>query len=700
MAAIPPSANEVSANPMAMSYGGIMPAQPLAQVMQEERDRAMAAQNQPVITGLAGHIRQCWTAARDAKVSTVEQRMIESVRARRGEYPPDKISQIREQGGSEIYAMLTSVKCRAAASWLRDVLMGEGGERPWTLRPTPVPDLDPALVEQLVQQAAAPITEAAMQGIEMPDEQVKQLMSQMYDSMQTELRTKARVKVDRMADKMEDQLAEGGWMPALSAFIDDITTFPAAVLKGPVVRKKPCLKWEQTEAGYEPQVTEELKLEWERVDPFRFYPSPSATTIDDGYMIEHHRLPRASFQEMMGVDGYDDAAIRLVLEDYSRGGLTNWMTTDAAKADAEGKSTLHAYNEPEGLIDAIQFWGNVQGKWLIEWGLDESEVPDPLKDYNVEAWLVGNYVIKATLNADPLMRKPYFKASYEEVPGSFWGNSVADLVRDTQTVVNAAARQLVNNMGVSSGPQVAINVDRIPQGEDVTQIYPWKIWQFQNDPMGNNSPPISFFSPDSRIQELMAVFEKFSQLADEYSGIPRYMTGDNPGGLGRTASGLSMLINNASKSIRQVLTNVDVNVLSPALERLYYYNMRYTDDAELKGDVHVVARGASSIMAKEAAQVRRTEFLAATANPVDLEIVGVEGRAAILREVAKSLDMEVDRVVPPLDVIKAKMAAQQMAQQQAQEAQMMAEQGGPSANGQELMDGAPVTDNFSPPQTA
>jgi hypothetical protein len=697
MSALPPTP-EIAVNPMAMSYGGIMPAQPLAQIMQEERDRAMVAQNQPVITGLASHIRQCWSAARDAKVATVEQRMIESVRARRGEYPPDKLGQIREQGGSEIYAMLTSVKCRAAASWLRDVLMGEGGERPWTVTATQVPDIDPAMVEQLVQQAAQPIMESMQQGVPLNDEQIKAMMSEMYDGMKTQLRLKARERVDRMADKMEDQLSEGRWMEALSAFIDDITTFPAAILKGPVVRKKPCLKWQQTETGsYEPQVADDLKLEWERVDPFRFYPAPSATTVDDGYMIEHHRLTRASLQELVGVDGYDEAAIRMALEDYGRGGLVNWMTTDAAKADAEGKSVTHTYNSPENLIDAIQFWGNVQGKWLIDWGLSEEEVPDPLKEYNVEAWLVGNYVIKATLNADPLMRKPYFKASYEEVPGSFWGNSVADLVRDTQTVVNAAARQLVNNMGVSSGPQVAINVDRIPQGEDITQIYPWKIWQFQNDPMGGNSQPISFFSPDSRIQELMAVFEKFSQLADEYSGIPRYMTGDNPGGLGRTASGLSMLINNASKSIRQVLTNIDVAVLAPALERLYYYNMTYTDDPELKGDVHVVARGAASIMAKEAAQVRRTEFLAATANPIDMEIVGIEGRAAILREVAKTLDMEVDRVVPPVDVIRAKMAAQQMMAQQQQE---MEAQGGPSESGQELQNGAPVTDNFSPPQQA
>jgi hypothetical protein len=676
-----------------LNAGGILQAQSIGSMMEQQRAATTAAQAQPVIIGLAQHIRSCWAAARDSKVSTVERRMLDAVRARRGVYDEQKLQQIREQGGSEIYANLTSVKCRAASSWIRDVLMGQGGDRPWTIRPTKIPDLPPVYVEALIQEAAGPISEAMMAGQPMDDGMIKKMMSEMYDHMHTEMRSEAQLLADRMADKMEDQLLEGGWLNALDAFIDDISTFPAAIVKGPVIRRKPCLKWVQSGQGaYEPQVSEELKLEWERVDPFRFYPAPNATNIDDGYMIEHHRMTRRDLQEMVGVEGYDANSIKTILEEYGRGGLREWMTDDVAKASAEGKATQHTWNSPDGLIDALQFWGSVQGKWLVEWGLDEAEVPDQTKEYAVEAWLVGPYVIKATLNSDPLMRKPYYRASYEEIPGTFWGNSVADLVKDSQTVVNAAARQLVNNMGISSGPQVGINLDRLPTGEDVTQMYPWKIWQFQSDPMGSSAAPITFFSPESHIPELMSVFEKFSQLADEYSGIPRYMAGESPGGVGRTASGLSMLINNASKSIKQVIANIDNNILSPMLERLYYYNMRYSEDDNLKGDVHVVARGASAILAKEAAQVRRNEFLATTANPIDMQIVGIEGRAAVLREIAKGLDMEVDRIVPPLDVMKAKMAAQSMAAQQA----APPEAGGPSDPGQQLETGEPVTDTFSP----
>lgn len=670
---------------------GLMRAAPLRVVMEEERAAAEAAQRQPIIDDLAGYVRKCWTDARDAKRNTVEPRLLQNMRARRAEYDPDKLAKIREQGGSEIFANLTSVKCRAAGGWIRDVIMSTGTERPWTLRPTPVPDLPPEINDSIVGLAMEPLKQALLMGAPVSQAEVTQNLSSMRDQALAAVREEATKRAARMADKMEDQLIEGGFLDALDKFIDDLTTFPSAIIKGPVVRKRPKLRWRQDESDQmRPIISDELCLEWERVSPFDIYPAPSATTIDDGYLIQKHTLTRSDLQALIGVDGYSDATIRTVLDEYGRGGLRDWLMADEVEQlTAEGKSTTSYTNTSEGLIDALQFWGTVQGKCLIEWGMPEDEVPDPTREYDVEVWLVGRWVIKAVLNYDPLRRKPYYKASYETVPGSWWGNSVADLVRDVQQVVNASARALVNNMGLASGPQVAINVDRLPPGEDITQLTPWKIWQVTTDPYGNSTQqPVQFFQPSSNVNELLTVFEKFSQLADEYSGIPRYLTGDTTGGAGRTASGLSMLINNAGKSIKQVIGNIDMAVINPLIERLYIHNMQYAEDPDLKGDVAVVARGASSLIAKESAQVRRNEFLAATANPIDMQIVGPEGRAAILRETAKTLDMNPDAIVPPIEVLRQKWQAQAMQQQQLM---------GPAGSGQELMDGGAVTDNFSPP---
>jgi len=203
----------------------------------------------------------------------------------------------------------------------------------------------------------------------------------------------------------------------------------------------------------------------------------------------------------------------------------------------------------------------------------------------------------------------------------------------------------------------------------------------------------------------MTIFQHFSVRADEDSGIPRYMTGESPsGGAGRTASGLSMLLGNASKTIKQVDANVDMDIIKPIIERLYDHNMQFSDDEELKGDIRVVARGATSIMLKESAQVRRNEFLQiVSSNPVLSQIVGMEGIATLLREAAKTLDMpNVDKIVPNLDKVKLMtMLQQNLAAVQAQNGQ----QGGPntptpatgpSGSGQSLANGAPTTDNFTP----
>ena len=164
----------------------------------------------------------------------------------------------------------------------------------------------------------------------------------------------------------------------------------------------------------------------------------------------------------------------------------------------------------------------------------------------------------------------------------------------------------------------------------------------------------------------MGVFSKFMDLADEVSGIPRYMTGQHVPGAGRTSSGLSMLMSNAGKSIKQVISNIDFDVIRPMLERQYQRNLRYSDDPDLIGDVQILARGAMSLVVKEAEAVRKTEFLRLVLeSPVAQQIVGLPGTAELLRDMAGNLNTNVDRLVPSReDVQKQQMMQQQMMQEQ------------------------------------
>jgi hypothetical protein len=331
--------------------------------------------------------------------------------------------------------------------------------------------------------------------------------------------------------------------------------------------------------------------------------------------------------------------------------------------------------------------------------MSPEEVEDDVKEYEVEVWLIGHHVIKAAINPDPMLRRPYYADGFSRVPGAFWHNSLFDVIRDCCDMANAAARSLANNMGIASGPQVAVNVDRLAEGEDPGQMYPWRLWQMRSDPMGSSAPPVHFFQPMSNANELMGVFERFSLLADEYSGVPKYLTGmaGGEGGAGRTASGLSMMLGSATKQLKQTISSVDLHVVEKVVTRAYQHVMQHGKGTDIKGDLQARARGATSMVAKESAQVRTNEFLMATANPIDMAIIGMDGRAELLRHAAKRLDINSERIVPTQSKVKILQAQQALAQQQ------MAAQGGANTSGtppkldgndQGLMNGAPVTGNF------
>jgi hypothetical protein len=637
---------------------------------------ASEKQNTPMVQGLAAHVRRRWEVMRDHKRLEIEPRLTKCLRARSMQYDPEKLAEIREHGGSEIFMGIVSTKCRTATAWLRDTLLGTGADKPWSLSPTPIPEVPPQVQERLqgIMQANLAQYYAAGNPPVTPDE-LRQLAAGMKDTAMRAMKEEADKRVGRMEQKMEDQLIEGGFVKALYEFTNDTATFPYAVLKGPIPRKRKAMKYVQGGLA----AVDVLRDEWERVDPYKFYWAPWGDDIQNMPVIELHHLTREDVEAMIGVEGYDEDSVRSILSDFGIGAF-DWLEHDDSEIEtATGKDFDDAHSD---VIAALQLWDSIPGSMLIDWGMSEEEIPDPQMSYPCEVWMMNNTVIKAVLNYDPLGRKPYYVTSYEKVPGRVDGNGVSDLCMDAQNMCNAAARALANNMGISSGPQVGVNISRLPAGEDITQMHPWKIWQFRQSDYNDSSPPMTFFQPNSNAQELMAVFDRFMGIADEVSGIPRYMTGEHVPGAGRTSSGLSMLISNAGKSIKQVIGNIDHDVLTPMLERQYQRNLRYAEDPDLIGDVQIVARGAMSLVVKEAEAVRKNEFLRLVLeSPIAQQIVGLPGTAELMRDLAGNLNTNVDKLVPTREQVLQQQAAQQaqmaMMQQAAAQGQNLQEDGTP-----------------------
>ena len=266
-------------------------------------------QNTELILGLTSYLRQCWDAARIAK-KPIEDIMLRALRQRAGQYEADKLRQIQGQGGSEVYMMLTEVKCRGAESWLRDILL-DTGTPPWDLTPTPIPDLSPeqsGIIQQIFADKVLQAIQATQQAPSIEEmEELKEVVSQDY---RFRILQDAQNRADKMKIRINDQFAQGGWPDAFNDFITDLVTYPCAFVKGPIVRRQRMLGWTKGPDGATMvEGTDRLGPEYERVNPFNMYPEPGVTKLNDGYLFQHHPMSRTQLADLIGVPGYDDDAI-------------------------------------------------------------------------------------------------------------------------------------------------------------------------------------------------------------------------------------------------------------------------------------------------------------------------------------------------------------------------------------------------------
>jgi hypothetical protein len=620
----------------------------------EREQRTPPPQHDDVtMSELARHIRTEWEVMRNHRNSANgwNERLLHAQRVFNGEYDPSQLMDIKQFGGSEVYARIIALKCRGASALLREVYLTT--DKPWGLDPSPDPVL-PDDIMASVQALVAMETQTAMLGnpqLGVPPQPLdlnamRDRVNQLMGAAQRAAKKKAKKEAKIAEGKLDDRLVEGGFYGALTEFLTDIPLFPFACIKGPVVRVVPDVVWQNGE----PVTQQRPKMFWERKSPFDIYWSPGASHIKDASVIERQRLTRADLNDVMDLPGYHKENIERVLDEYGRGGLAgDWMdSTDSQQATGESRENPH-FNR-SGMIDCVEYHGNVQGRLLRDYGFSAQEIPNELRDYFVQAWLIGRYIIKVQISPNPRKRHPYYITSFEKVPGTPLGNALPDILADIQDVCNATIRALVNNLSISSGPQVVIDESRLSPLENGDEMYPWKRWRTKTDPFATNSgsiKPVDFFAPPSHSQELLGVYTFFQGLADELSAIPRYMSGSNPGGgAGRTASGLAMLMSNASKILQMVAQNIDHDVIQPLLEGLYDMIMLTDKSGTFRGDETIRVRGVEVAVQRETARVRQIELLTATMNPVDVQIMGPQGRAKLLRAVSETVGIE-DDIVPP-----------------------------------------------------
>lgn len=625
-----------------------------------------------VVKKLAKHIDKVWQQnQKDNKQVRIE--MVNTLRRVKGEYDPAKLTAIRAFKGSETYLRVGENKCRSAESWIKDIYRGDI-DLPWELEPTAVPDLPDETIQQIqmeAQQQAMMMEQELMASGAIADRtQIARLMTDFYqeqlDKAKEDLKKEATERVNRAADEIRDQNQEGGWNTAFKDFLYYFVRLKVGIIKGPILTKRKKQIWQASEIGYELTTIDTLVNDVYCVSPFNFFPSKGMKNINDGDVIEIHELSKQALSDLIGVAGYSDDEIRLVLDKYAKGDLkSKWFTIDdettvnQVSKDKQSSSltnptTSNSTDLAGDTIFAQEFYGTVSGAMLIEWG-SEGNI-DPHMQYQANCWKIGDHVIKAVVNPDSLGRKPYHVTSWAKNPEWIWGEGLLEFAAPLEDAINAITRALINNIAIASGPMAEVDKDRVDMR---TPIYPWRQIESTSMQMKNDGPAVTYYQPQMYAESLINAWQFFGRVLDEMT-VPAYAQGASQSGVtAGTATVFTQLLAAASRSIKAVVANIDDDIITPYIQMCYDYNMKFTEDDTMKGDARAVAKGVNGLLAREQQSQRKVEVLQMVSNPAYMQILGTKNIGALLSQVIRGQDIK----LPDLDRLDGNETAEAMIQQ-------------------------------------
>ena len=629
---------------------------------------------------IVGFVQERFSKAETARY-TDEQRWIQAYRNYRGLYGPDVKFTSAEK--SQIFVKVTKTKVLAAYGQIVDVLFG-ANKFPITIDPTTLPEgvadsvhfeTDPMAQQSETSAQLDPEMTKLLPGETMPElkERLAGLtgkLAPIQDKLKEGPGTTptqitfhpAMVSAKKMEKKIHDQLEESNDKKELRSTAFECALFGTGIMKGPFAVDKEYPNWSE-DGEYTPVFKTVPKCS--SVSVWNFYPDPDAANMEEAeYVVERHKMSRSQIRALKRRPYFRENAIDTAIsmgESYTK----EWW--EQAMEDESQQTQTQRF-------EVLEFWGYVDTDILRDQNLD---IPKEFEDFDqlsVNVWICNGQVLRLVMNPFTPSYLPYYTVPYEVNPYSMFGVGIAENMDDTQTLMNGFMRMAVDNAALSGNMLIEIDETNLVPGQDLS-VYPGKVFRRQGGAPGQAIFGTKFPNVSN---ENMQMFDKARVLADESTGFPSFAHGQTGvSGVGRTASGISMLMSAANGSIRNVVKNVDDYLLSPLGKAFFNFNMQFDFDPEIKGDLEVKAQGTESLMANEVRSQRLMQFLQITQNPTLAPFAKMD---YIIREIAKSMDLDPDKVVNSINDAKlqAEILKQMQPQQpEAPEGGAPAPQGGP-----------------------
>jgi len=583
-----------------------------------------------------------------------EERWLRSYRNYRGLYGSDV--QFTEAEKSRVFIKVTKTKTLAAYGQMVDVLFA-GHKFPISVEPTVLPEgvvsdvsFDPKKPEQLKGETSLSSPYGFEgDGKELPAGATEKILQDMLGPLEEKLGeiegleegvgksptsvtfSPAMIAAKNMEKKIMDQLQESGANKQLRSTVFEMALFGTGVMKGPFAVDKEYPNWDD-EGNYSPIF--KTIASTSHVSVWNFFPDPDAANMDEAqYVIERHKMSRTQLRALKKRPYFRDSVIDEVIAQGESYDKKYW------------EDDLSDYAPDHGVdrFEVLEYWGNCDVQMLLDNGVDIPKELDEQDELQTNIWICNGKLLRMVLNPFKPSTIPYMAAPYELNPYSFFGVGIAENMDDTQTLMNGFMRMAVDNAVLSGNLLIEVDETNLVPGQDLS-VYPGKVFRRQGGAPGQAIFGTKFPNVSG---ENLQLFDKARQLADESTGMPSFAHGQTGvSGVGRTASGISMLMNAASGSIKTVVKNIDDYLLRPLGEGLFRFNMQFNFDKSIKGDLEVVARGTESLMANEVRSQRLMSFLQTASNPALAPFAKFN---YIIREIAKSMDLDPDKVTNNMD---------------------------------------------------
>ena len=620
--------------------------------------------NDAGISGIIPFVEERYQRAEDYRYND-EERWLRSYRNYRGLYGSDV--QFTEAEKSRVFIKVTKTKTLAAYGQIVDVLFA-GNKFPISVEPTVLPEgvaadvnFDPNKPEQLKGETSLSSPYGFEgDGQELPKGATAQSLQDRLGPLKDKLEqiegleegvgktptsitlSPAMVAAKNMEKQIMDQLQESGASKQLRSTSFEMALFGTGVMKGPFAVDKEYPNWDE-EGEYSPVF--KTVPSTSHVSVWNFYPDPDAANMDEAqYVIERHKMSRTQLRALKKRPFFRGNVIDEVIQQGESYTKKYW------------EDDLSDYAPEHGIdrFEVLEYWGMCDVDMLKE---NEVDIPTELKEYDelqANIWISNGKLIRMVLNPFKPATIPYMAVPYELNPYSFFGVGLAENMDDTQTLMNGFMRMSVDNAVLSGNLLIEVDETNLVPGQDLS-VYPGKVFRRQGGAPGQAIFGTKFPNVSN---ENLQLFDKARQLADESTGLPSFSHGQTGvSGVGRTASGISMLMNAASGSIKTVIKNVDDYLLKPLGEGLFRFNMQFNFNPEIKGDLEVHARGTESLMANEVRSQRLMQFLQTASNP---SLAPFAKFNYIIREIAKAMDLDPSKVTNNMDeaVLQAELLKQ------------------------------------------